>query len=197
MKIDLTTIPLEEVRNLVMGTEDGRAVRIYANDGGDNEYPIHAAYQNSSGDWYLRNFDRFGQYKGHQGLSFKLKPKTIDFTKLPVDTLVRIENTGRLAYTNGESDQIRQEIGLFKHGASSKTALSGVNNQFSGNLALAKNKKIVWDGKTGKCPLPDGVEVRVGLSNGMLLTNVCTYFDWNHYAHVHRILWYQITGNIV
>lgn len=31
--IDLTKIPLKEVQELVEGTEDGRKVRVYANDG--------------------------------------------------------------------------------------------------------------------------------------------------------------------
>lgn len=132
------------------------------------------------------------------------KPKTLDFTRLPVDTLVRFK--GELHYTterdyrgarvsvSGVDSTVAKER---QHQLSSDTYMNNKMQVDSCDLELVEGRKVVWEGN--KCPLPNGVEVRVGFRRGMASNSVgnCSSFLWNSTCKDQDIIWYQITGRVV
>lgn len=126
------------------------------------------------------------------------KPKTIDFTQMPVDTLVR-KADGMPAYTAKILHGTKSYV--YADGKDSKTAETKV---IIGLLApskcsLMEGRKVVWEG--GECPLPDGVEVEVGFRFGVSVTCNCTssiigVHGWFHTGEARDVIWYKITGRM-
>lgn len=191
--IDLTKIPLEEVQNLVNGTEDGRAVRIYANDGAGN-YPIHGAIKIDQ-IWQMSLWHKNGS-NDSDFTSLKFKPKTIDFAQLPVDTLVSFNG---LFMHVARPPAIHNSVRLFCNGSDSLTTNGDSITVSCDKIQLIEGPKVAWEG--GECPLPDRVEVEVCYRKHSVLsyrrTANCIEFDWSHTNSAGDIIWYKITGRIV
>lgn len=118
------------------------------------------------------------------------KPKTIDFTKLPVDTLVDFGGTLlRIALPPVYPNSVR----LFRNGGDSLTMVGDSINVSCDEIKLVEGRKVVWEG--GECPLPDGVEVRVCIRDGRESIQKARFFNnWVHHNNSSDIIWYQITG---
>lgn len=199
MNIDLTKLTLEEVQNLTLGTKDGQTVRIYANDG-TGLFPLHGAIKCGSG-WCMEHWNKNGRLPTkfkNPGADLKLKPRTIDFTQLPVDTLVSYKGDICYIVEKGNNFILLSfcTSKSYRHIADTLTSrIPGKNT----DLKLVKGRKIVWEGKNNKCPLPNGVEVKVGYRAGGFDTFPCNIksIKWEHRLDDNDIIWYQITGRIV
>ena len=195
--IDLTKMTLEEVQNLVTETRNGMKVRIYANYAGGG-YPIHGAIYN--GEWHTMSWRENGSFNTvidkASGNDLKISKKTIDFSKLPKDTLVAWD--GNRYFTTGVK-QRNWEIALFVNELCSQTSRGWVTVPNS-ELTLLTGEPMPWFG--GRCPLPDGVEVKIwyrGKHVKVITAKHGSEPQWLHHGYFagSEIIAYQITGNIV
>lgn len=121
------------------------------------------------------------------------KPKRC-LSQLPVDTLVELAPSTRIAdqrrYTAGTAG------GVFYNGSTSHTNIAGILNVGDLPFKVVESPTITpWYG--GECPLPDWVKVKVYF-NERVPSSARKPSDWywGTRAHTHRIIGYQILGEV-
>jgi hypothetical protein len=137
-------------------------------------------------------------------LRMKSKLKKIDWTKLPVDTLLTLD----LCKVNEEryfSSFRHGMVHFFLYGATSKTADSKLDvlTVKPSNVKIAQDQPwTIWQG--GECPIPDGLEYEVITRGGAApFTNRGCYqvilwsYTQNGVHSMSEIIAYRLTGKVL
>lgn len=152
-------------------------------------YPILAESQN-----FLIRLNYRGIAKStYMKLTMKPVMKKVDWSKLPVDTLINTQvgiryfagllNKNRISYfTDGATSMISYGYGYCSLGISDVTISD-------------KQPWTFWQG--GKCPIPDGLEFDAVYRNGVLnnYTCVASKATWSNPGSGGDIIAYRLTGN--
>lgn len=63
-----------------------------------------------------------------------------------------------------------------------------------GSLRFSNKWNLWW---TGKCPLPEGVNIEASTRGCTICSSAATYLEWGHHPHYHpdqQIIAYRVTG---
>lgn len=156
-------------------------------------YPLHVLLKDERGNIHDASYTPEGKAAGGSAWDLYLleSPKTIDWSKLPRDTLV--ETTERvLRYLRSSSEDYPFRVFVYNHGATSQTA--------GGWWAVTKAKLVeqeefkVWF--SGECPVPEGVVVETVNRSGVKFKHNAHDLKWEHSKIESRydIIAYRIIG---
>lgn len=155
-------------------------------------YPLHVLVKDERGMIFDANYTLEGKAAGGSAWDLYLlaSPKTIDWSKLPRDTLV--ETTEGLRYFQCSSEDDPSCVFVYNHGATSQTA-KGWWEVSKAKLIEQKEFKV-WFG--GECPVPEGVVVGAVNRSGVYFKQNSQDIRWmpSKIDQKYDIIAYRIIG---
>jgi hypothetical protein len=118
--------------------------------------------------------------------------KQIDWTKLPVDTILDTKCSGKFAFSSRNTKKL---INVFMDGGISYTCCDTASIPIADVIISPDQPWTVWQG--GECPIPDGLEFEYIANNEvgerMTCTEGASAYVWTNYS----IYAYRLTGKVL
>lgn len=153
-------------------------------------YPLHVLVKDERGEIFDAKYTPEGEACGGSAWDLYLleSPKTIDWSKLPEDTLV--ETTEGLRYLRSSSEDDPSCVFVYNHGATSQTAKGWW--EVSKAKLVEQPEYTEWFG--GECPVPEGVMVETVNRSGVHSIHNSQDIRWKHSkkGHMYDIIAYRI-----